>query len=184
MASNMNVGVMLASGATEPADNGITEKWCYDNDPAICATDGGLYNWNEAMQYVTTEGAQGICPTGWHLPTDAEYMAMEECLGMCSGTGIGPPKCSGATGWRGTDQGSKLSMFTLNGNNSSGFSLLLAGYRLTDGSFFIRSSYARIWSSSESGGSAWHRDLYSGYATVSRNANAKAYGFSVRCLKD
>ena len=62
--------------------------------------------------------------------------------------------------------------------------LALAGNRNTDGSFNNRASNANIWSSSESGGSAWNRNLNSGYATVNRNTNAKANGFSVRCLKD
>jgi uncharacterized protein (TIGR02145 family) len=63
--------------------------------------------------------------------------------------------------------------------------LALAGNRNTDGSFNNRASNANLWSSFESSASAaWNRNLNSGNATVNRNTNAKANGFSVRCLKD
>lgn len=61
---------------------------------------------------------------------------------------------------------------------------IFAGNRNTDGSFGYRSSYAYFWSSSQSGADAWHRYLSSSYATVIRYTNSKAYGFSVRCLKN
>ena len=62
--------------------------------------------------------------------------------------------------------------------------LLLSGYRGTDGSFVYLSGYGYFWSSLESGSSAWRRALRSSYATVHRDTNSKAFGFSVRCLKD
>ncbi|MBU4142280.1 fibrobacter succinogenes major paralogous domain-containing protein [Patescibacteria group bacterium] len=62
--------------------------------------------------------------------------------------------------------------------------LVLAGYRHTNGSFFIRGAFAYFWSSTESGATAWTRNLISADATVYRNAGDKAYGFSVRCLKN
>ncbi|MBI1934709.1 hypothetical protein HYS30_03520 [Candidatus Peregrinibacteria bacterium] len=61
---------------------------------------------------------------------------------------------------------------------------MLAGNRNTDGSFANQSTNANIWSSTESATNAWNRNLNSGNATVNRNANNQAYGFSVRCLKD
>ncbi|NCD06114.1 MAG: hypothetical protein EOL97_08350 [Spirochaetia bacterium] len=71
---NLNVGTMLASASTEPnTSDDVIEKWCYDNSSANCDAEGGLYNWNEAMRGSTTEGAQGICPDGWHIPTDTEW---------------------------------------------------------------------------------------------------------------
>lgn len=62
--------------------------------------------------------------------------------------------------------------------------LLLAGHRNTDGSFYNRGTYAYFWSSTESGASAWLRILSSGISTVNRATNDKAFGFSVRCLKN
>lgn len=61
---------------------------------------------------------------------------------------------------------------------------LLAGNRNTDGSFNNLGTNANFWSSVRSGTNAWNRNLNSGNATVNRNANSKANGFSVRCLKD
>ena len=62
--------------------------------------------------------------------------------------------------------------------------LVFAGYRNTGGSFYYLSTRGSFWTSLESGSSAWYRDLSSGYATVSRSTYTKAYGFSVRCVKD
>ena len=84
-----------------------------------------------------------------------------------------------ATDWRGTDQGTKLKP-----GGSSGLNIPLAGYRGTDGSFYGLSSYANLWSSSESGASAWGRFLLSGGAAVDRDTGGKGYGFSVRCLRN
>ncbi|MFA4924869.1 MAG: FISUMP domain-containing protein, partial [Ignavibacteriaceae bacterium] len=67
---NLDVGTMI-QGTANPSDNGTIEKYCYNNDTANCNKYGGLYQWNEAMQYIKTEKAKGICPTGWHIPTKA-----------------------------------------------------------------------------------------------------------------
>ncbi len=58
----------------------LIEKYCYDSDLSNCESDGGLYEWPEMMQYSTTASTQGVCPTGWHLPTDYEWMMMEMSL--------------------------------------------------------------------------------------------------------
>ncbi len=175
MASNLKVGTMLASGSTMPSNNETIEKWCYDNNESNCTSDGGLYHWDEAMQYSTSESAQGICPTGWHIPTDAEQYALENYLKdegqTCNAARNGAWDCSTA--------GTKLKS-----GGSSGMNFPLAGGRSTDGSFLDRLSYALFWSSSQSGSSAWSRNLNSGSATVDRATYSKAYGFSVRCLKD
>ena len=77
MAKNMNIGTEVAL-ATESTNNGILEKYCSDSNN--CATYGGLYQWDEAMQYSTTEGAKGICPVGWHVPADSELYTLENYL--------------------------------------------------------------------------------------------------------
>ncbi len=108
----------------------MIEKYCYNNDTNICATDGGLYQWNEMMQYSTSGGVQGICPTGWHLPTDSEWKTLEMALGMTQVQ-------ADLTGWRGTDQGTQLKS-----GGTSGFQALLAGFRNTLGSFLNRGTLA------------------------------------------
>ena len=167
--ANLNVGTMV-TGVTAQTNNSTLEKYCYGNTESNCTTYGGLYQWDEAMQYVITAGAQGICPVGSHIPTDAEYKTLEMQLGMTQAA-------ADATGWRGTDQGTQLKPA-----GSSGLSMPLAGYRSTDGSFGSLLSDAHLWSSSESSANAWGRYLNSGYATVYRSAGAKGYGFSVRCV--
>ena len=65
--TNLNVGTMIAGTAT-PSNNGTIEKYCYGDSEANCSTYGALYTWDEAMQYSTSAGAQGICPAGSHIP--------------------------------------------------------------------------------------------------------------------
>ncbi len=168
---NLNVGTMIAGTAT-PSNNGTIEKYCYGDSEANCDTYGALYTWDEAMQYSTAAGAQGICPAGSHIPTDEEWKTLEMSLGMTRSQ-------ADTTGWRGTDQGTQLKS-----GGTSGMNIPLAGYRSTAGSFTNFSASAFVWSSSESGGSAWDRALDSGLATVNRYTNDKAKGFSVRCLEN
>ncbi len=106
---NLDVGEMIQGVAM--TDNAILEKYCYDNNPSNCETFGGLYQWNEAMQYVATEGVQGICPSGWHIPTNAELQILGDAVG-------GDANSLKAVG-EGTGDGA--------GTNTSGFSGLLAG---------------------------------------------------------
>lgn len=145
---------------------------------------GFVYQWSAAMNGSTTEGDQGVCPSNWHVPTHDEYTILERSLCTSSSCATDFPFDTITAGWRGTNEGSKLSLYTLGGNNSSEFSGILAGYRGTSGSFYGRSSGAYLWSSTPNGGDIWVRGLNSGYTTVSRNDGNKAGGFSVRCLKD
>jgi uncharacterized protein (TIGR02145 family) len=169
---NLNIGTMV-TGATTMTDNSTIEKYCYGNTESNCTTYGGLYQWNEAMQYSLDEGAQGICPAGWHIPTDAEQHTLDDYLA----TGTCNPARSGA--WDCDPAGTALKE-----TGSSGFEGKLAGRRNTDGSFVHLSSYAYFWSSSVSGSNAWYRNLSSRSSTVGRYASLQTYGFSVRCLKD
>ena len=189
MAENLNFGTMINSTTStdNQTDNDIIEKYCYTNEVDSCAIYGGLYQWDEMMQYVTIEGTQGVCPTGWHLPTDTEWKTLEMELGMTQSQADG-------LGYRGTDQGSQLAgnepLWT-NGSldqngafGSSGFTALPGGDRSTSGSFFDQSSFAYFWSSSESGGNAWTRMLFYSIPKVRRTGFSKSNGFSVRCVQD
>ncbi len=156
-----------------PNGEAIT-RYCYDNDPKICDTDGGLYDWDTTMNKSTAEGAQGICPNGWHVPKDSEWHVLEKGLkdeGQSCDANRSGADCDVA--------GMKLKK-----GGSSGFEGILAGYRSTSGTFDNQGIYAYFWSSTESGANAWNRFLNSSYTTVYRYAFDKAFGFSVRCLKD
>jgi len=165
-------------------DDGCTGISWSASDVGACAyytggpftNEGLLYQWSAAMDGSTTEGAQGLCPTGWHIPTDAEQYALEDAYdsGTCS---------SSRTDWGCDPAGSHLSTLTLDGDNSSGFTALLAGYK-TLGSSLNRGTGAFFWSSSESSASAYRRNLGSSNSTVHRGLLEKAFGYSVRCIKD
>jgi uncharacterized protein (TIGR02145 family) len=73
MAKNMNIGIMIGD-TLKMTDNGVIEKYCYDGDTTNCKIFGGLYQWDEAMQYKSEEGTRGICPEGWHIPTNREFV--------------------------------------------------------------------------------------------------------------
>ncbi len=192
MAENLNIGDRIDSKtgavANDQTDNGTIEKYCYnDNVSSECDTYGGLYQWDEMMQYVTTESTQGVCPTGWHLPSDTEWKTMEMQLGMTE-------EEADDTGFRGTDEGSKMAGNAtlwndsfLDGNASfgmSGLAVLPGGTRSTSGSFSNQSLYAYLWSSTEGGSGAWRRYLSYSSPLVDRFYFNKAFGFSVRCVRD
>lgn len=175
MAKNLNIGTRI-DGANDMADNSIIEKYCNNDDPSNCSTYGGLYQWDEMMQYVTTEGVQGICPTGWHLPTDAEYTTLTDHLGGASVAG-GKMKETGTSHWNSPNTGA---------TNESGFTGLPGGYSIGGGSsYYSVGSYGNLWSTTQySPSSPWYRSMYYGGGDVGRHSNNKAYGFSVRCLRD
>ena len=198
MAQNLNVGTEITScnngyigtctsggGVAQNQGTSISsiQKYCYNDTPANCTAQGGLYQWTQAMGGSTSTtgfGVTGICPANWHLPTDAEYKTLETYLGMCSGTGSNPNYCADDNGqWRGTTQGTQLKS-----GGTSGFNGLFAGYRDTDGSVYYQGSNAYFWSSLVSGGSACGRSLNSAVATVLRYASPQAIGLSVRCVSN
>lgn len=163
---NLDVG-MIIDVSNDATNNGTIEKYCYDNDPANCTTYGGFYQWDEAMQYVTTEGTQGICPAGWHIPTKAEYETLQSYASdeAAKLVAVGEP----ATAYT--------------PNNETGFSALLAGTRSS--AFFGMGEYTKFWSSTENIVShAWNNGLYGTNVDVSINTYWKYGGRSVRCLKD
>ena len=168
---NLNVGTMINStaGGFQQTNSYIIEKYCYDNNPANCDTFGGLYEWPEAMQYVTTPGTQGICPTGWHIPTRAEFEALKAAVNNDSKSlkSIGQGTGSGV------------------GTNTSGFSALLSGYRDTGSSLSGLGYATHFWSSSEfSSNDAVSLGLSYDDSLIGLPNYLKEYGNSIRCVKD
>jgi uncharacterized protein (TIGR02145 family) len=169
MAENLDVGTMVP-GITGQTDNATVEKYCYNDSLAYCTLYGGLYQWNEAMQYSATTGAQGICPTGWHIPTLAEYQAFSSVVGA-DGNAL-----------KAVSQGEPPEG---DGTNTSGFSALLEGYRHYNGYFSSLGFVAYFWSSTESdapGPDVVFLGYYGGHiALAGFDVN---YGFGVRCVAD
>src|SRR5450759_1177427 len=124
-----------------------TGAWCwYNNDSATNAsTYGKLYNW-----YAVND-PRGLAPTGWHVPSDAEWTTLSTCLGGNAVAG-GAMKETGTTHWTSPNTGA---------TNSSGFTGLPGGYRNNDGSFNNVGNFGYWWSSTELNTTdAWYRNLY------------------------
>lgn len=156
----------------------------YDNDTDNTATYGKLYNWYAVYD------SRNIAPVGWHVPTDEEWKQLEMYLGMNR-------SALDATGFRGTDEGSKLAgraslwyRGKLKNNaafEESGLSALPGGGRNEVGKFgdLDLGHLAYFWSSSESSDSyAWTRHLDCYHSDVGRHSYEKRSGFSVRCVRD
>jgi uncharacterized protein (TIGR02145 family) len=175
MKNNLNVGTMI-NGSQNQTNNGIIEKYCYNNLQSNGDIYGGLYQWDEIMQYTTTAGTQGICPTGWHIPTDVEWETLVSNLGGQELAG-GKMKEVGTVHWQAPNTGA---------TNSSGFTGLPAGYRAYTSPFSNIGLYGYFWSSVQysSGNQAWDRGLLNTTAQAALYYHLKADGLSVRCLKD
>jgi uncharacterized protein (TIGR02145 family) len=165
---NLDVGTRVW-GWDNQTPNGTIEKYCYQNNQARCDTFGGLYQWNEAMQYTTTPGARGICPPGWHIPTVSEWELLSAAV---------------------ADDGNRLKEVGQGygdgaGTNISGFSGMLAGYGNGTGTFTALRYTTNLWASGELGtGSANCLNLDRDHDTIYHGGSFKTSGFSVRCLKD
>ncbi len=192
MNQNMNIGNMT-NGVNNQGDysSGV-EKYCFENNQINpnptdyvssggCDTDGGLYQWHTVMGLpqicdnhdgtapcVVNINHQGICPSGWHIPTDEEWAALKTYLG---GSGVAAKIEAQAPVW--------------NGTNSSGFNALRTGVRGTDGIFgshyavtFFRSTHM------DSLNYGWNHWLYNGDPDINRGNYSRYSGYSLRCLKN
>jgi uncharacterized protein (TIGR02145 family) len=175
---------------TSPGDQGYWGYYHTTNETGTSGwrssepdTDEGLlYQWCGAMDATISERSLGICPAGFHVPSDCEWMFLEHGQGMS----ITQQAINNA--WRANtadNEGTPGNKLRSAGSNVSGFSALLAGYRQIDGTFEVRSTRGLWWSSSATDATtAYVRRLYYTMRGVLRWEYDKAYGNSVRCLKD
>ena len=145
----------------------VSGSVCYNNNSSNCATYGRLYNWATART---------ICPSGWHLPSDAEwtmltnYVESQGGCSSCAGT-----RLKATSGWSSNG----------NGTDNHGFSALPGGSGYSDGDFSIVGNVGYWWSSTEYGTSnAWYRSMYYYHSEVGRGNYNKSYLYSIRCLRD
>ncbi len=163
-----NDGTSIPTGLNDAAWEATTigAYAIYDNIAANNSTYGKLYNW-----YAVNTGK--LAPAGWHIPTDAEWTVLTDFLG-CAAVAGGNMKS--ATGWQAPNTGA---------TNSSGFAGLPAGYRYYNGTFDVIGYYGIFWSSTENfTNNAWYRSLSYSSSDAYRNNYNKAYGYSVRCVRD
>jgi len=171
LADNMNKGKMIKS-SQQQTNNEEVQKYCYHDDPKNCDRFGGLYTWDEAMGYIEEPGAQGICPTGWWIPTDANWKELEMSLGMSN-------QEANETGWRSLEVGVKLKP-----KGSSNFAGRLSGHRFhANGNFYGMGQSGSWWSSSSEPTHAWRRKLGEDKGGVYRALSSKQYAYSVRCVR-
>ena len=188
-----------ADGTAIPLDSSYTssaEPYYYDYSSSIIPLTqrGYLYNWPAVMRGASSSsanpsGVQGICPAGWHVPSDAEWTQLTAYVSsqsdyLCSDNAENIAKVlASTTGWS-----SSSSMCAVGNhqdlNNSTGFGAIPAGYHYNLG-FTNSGKYAYFWSSTEaSSGNSWYRSFNYNYAYVYRNNYGKHFGYSVRCLRD
>lgn len=163
-------------------------SWCYSNAAANCTKYGRLYTWAAAMDSVgtwSTNGkgcgygktcsptypVRGVCPEGWHLPTQTEWNTLFTAVGGQSTAG---KMLKSTSGWNSSD----------NGTDAYSFSALPAGYRYSSGNFILEGSFASFWSSSESYSRGAYRMALDYNDNAFLDGDYKDLGYSVRCVKD
>jgi uncharacterized protein (TIGR02145 family) len=144
MGENLNVGTRI-DGSKDQTNNGISEKYCYNDVDYNCDIYGGLYQWNEMMQYNPAEDTgkvigttQGICPDGWHIPIIKEWNNITIFLGGDSDAG-GKLKEAGFAHWLAPNKGA---------TNESGFTGLPGGYLQANTTEFFEIGVFGCWRSS------------------------------------
>ena len=144
------------------------------------STYGVLYNWPAAMDGSSSSttnpsGVQGVCPTGWHLPSSSEFTELTDYLGGTLTAG-GSLKETSTTHWTSPNNGA---------TDDVNFTALPGGYRVNTGSFGHLGTYGHWWTTSVYDATlAWSFYLYYNEISVYNNASYKEMGFSVRCVKD
>ena len=153
--------------------------WQINDEATYKNLYGGLYNW-----YAVNTGK--LCPTGWHVSTDNDWLTLEMFLGMSQ-----EDRDNNTGDFRGTDQGTQLKNTTGwygPATNTVGFSALPGGTRDDiNGGFYYTGTQSNGWwwsPQDDNSGNITYRGLQSNVEGVQRPATDKKYGFSVRCVKD
>jgi uncharacterized protein (TIGR02145 family) len=161
MASNLIYGSTIPSTSVQ-RDNCTPERYCFGDNSANCTSQGGLYQWDELMQYTAAAGAQGLCPPGWHVPTENDWMIL---VGNFAGLGFAgdPIKTTGYTG----------------------FSANFWGLGHKNTTWDWPTWVTMFWTSLSDGpGKAWAHGINSMDPSMSSYPGARSNAFPVRCLKD
>ena len=180
MAENIKVS-KYSDGTTIPNitdntqwQNDTSGAWSYyNNDAANNTKYGKLYNWYAVSK--TSNGNKNVCPTGWHVPTDAEWTVLIDYLGGETVAGS-KMKEVGTTSWN---------IPNTDATNTSLFSALPGGSRGSFGNYGNDGSGGNWWGSTEYGtDDAWNRNLRTDNGVANRYYYSKKGGLSVRCLRD
>ena len=192
MAENLNyayTGVPYKFTYIDSCYTSDSTSWCYRNEASKCSKYGRYYTWAAAMDSVGTwsmnskgcgDGkicsptypVRGVCPEGWHLPTQAEWNALFTAVGGQSTAG---KMLRSTSGWNSSG----------NGTDTYAFSALPATWRDYNGSYIYEGYRAYFWTSTETdSGNVYVMDLNYSKDKASLQSNSKGFGISVRCVKD
>jgi uncharacterized protein (TIGR02145 family) len=182
---NLNVGLMITSTHSQ-TNNDTIEKYCWENNEELCDLIGGLYKWDEMMQYANETAGQGICPDGWHIPDDLDWQILEGAVDSTYKIGN---SVWGNNGWRGSDVGGNLKQTgttlwvppNTSATDAYGFSALPAGYYVQN-AFWGGGYKAYFWSSERIG--KYYRNMDWNQGNIQRNPGDSQVAFSVRCVKN
>jgi uncharacterized protein (TIGR02145 family) len=169
MAENLNY-------AGEDEDNEIGV--CFYNEAPFCELYGRLYDWHTVMDGASSSatvpsGVRGICPSGWHLPSDAEWMVLTDYVG---GEWTAGSKLRSTTNWYSNG----------NGTDEYGFTAMPGGIRYSGGGFTNTGNCGYWWSATENSGTdyVWYRSMIYHNGRMNRYDGNKISMFSVRCVMD
>jgi uncharacterized protein (TIGR02145 family) len=161
MAANLNYGTVIVSSQMQ-RDNCIFEKYCFTDNLANCTSYGGLYQWDELMQYDNAAAEQGFCPPGWHVPTENEWTTLFNFY-ISNGFAGSPLKFTGY----------------------SGFNAFLSGTRFNNVNFYFSNFAVMFWSSTTHGADkAWAHGMNTFNPSVSYYPSSRTHAFNLRCIKD
>jgi uncharacterized protein (TIGR02145 family) len=162
IANYRTVEIGIQVWMAENLNHDVAGSKCYSNSSANCAKYGRLYNWTAAM---------AACPSGWHLPSNADWNALRAAVGGFSTMGT---KLKAANGWN--ENG--------NGTDNYEFSALPGGIGNSEGGFFRVGDEGWWWSSDDSSDRAYYRMMGYDFESVDENLGDKSDLFSVRCIKN
>ena len=181
---NLNYGTMVNSDSSgtihsDQTNNGISEKYAQNNNSANLLIYGGLYEWAELMNYATTSGGQGFCPSGWHVSTDAEW---NNLISQAGATMITSTEGNGGNKLKKIGEGFGPGA----GTDIVGFSAKHGGDRDGFGIFYGMGNRAIFWTSTlQSPGQAYNYHLWGGNDTIQKFATGTTTtAFACRCVKD
>jgi uncharacterized protein (TIGR02145 family) len=161
LSQNLNYGNMIGSNKMQ-LDNCLFEKYCYGDNAAGCLSSGGMYQWDELMQYTGVEGSQGFCPPEWHVPTENDWNVLFSFY-YNNGYAGSPLK---ATGY-------------------SGFDAFLQGARFNNVQFNFNGFAVMFWSSTPHGPiKAWAHGMNYYNPSVSYYPSHRNNALFTRCIKD
>ncbi len=186
MKYSLNTGKTINASVAQ-SDNGIVEKYCYDNKLENCNVYGGLYQWAEAMGYhngVTNTThwepappmVQGICPDGWHIPSKAEFATLINYLGGMKVAG-GKLKETGKSHWG--------PLSNIGATNSSEFTALPSGAAL-NGKFASLKQYGNMWTTTKGTlpRAAWFFGETFAASDIMSGEQNKLAALAVRCIEN